>query len=87
MEAEGFAMGPGPQPVIAPGILSTSRRTILGIWLVVVQYAGPSTNGPATRFLCPYVILYGDRGWPVAHADGLAAMRLRRLDRMISAET
>ncbi|MBO0710559.1 MAG: WYL domain-containing protein [Acetobacteraceae bacterium] len=86
MEAEGIAMRPGPRPVIGPGVLSTLRRAILGMQLVVVQYAGPETEEPATRILCPYGILYGGRGWLVAHVEGLAEMRLWRLDRIISAD-
>ena len=84
MEAEGIAMRPGPRPVMAPGVLPTLRRAILGMQLVVVRYAGPDAEEPATRILCPYGILYGGRGWLVAHVDGLPEMRLWRLDRIVS---
>ena len=84
MEAEGIAMRPGPRPVIAPGVLTTLRRAILGMQLVVVRYAGPDAEEPATRMFCPYGILYGGRGWLVAHVDGLPEMRLWRLDRIVS---
>jgi predicted DNA-binding transcriptional regulator YafY len=86
MEAEGIAMRPGPRPVIAPGVLPTLRRAILGIQLVVVRYTGPDAAEPATRILSPYGILYGGRGWLVAHVDGLPEMRLWRLDRIVSAD-
>jgi predicted DNA-binding transcriptional regulator YafY len=86
MEAEGIAMRPGPRPVIAPGVLPTLRRAILGMQLAVVRYAGPAVEEPATRILCPYGILYGGRGWLVAHVDGLPEMRLWRLDRIVSAD-
>jgi predicted DNA-binding transcriptional regulator YafY len=86
MEAEGIAMRPGPRPLIVPGVLPMLRRAILGMQLVVVRYAGPSTEDPATRILCPYGILYGGRGWLVAHVDGLPEMRLWRLDRIVSAD-
>jgi predicted DNA-binding transcriptional regulator YafY len=86
MEAEGIAMRPGPRPIIMPGILPTLRRAILGMQLVVVRYAGPDSDDPATRILCPYGILYGGRGWLVAHVDGLPEMRLWRLDRIVSAD-
>jgi predicted DNA-binding transcriptional regulator YafY len=85
MEAEGIAMRPGPRPLIAAGVLATLRRAILSMQLVVVRYAGPSTEDPAIRILCPYGILYGGRGWLVAHVDGLPEMRLWRLDRIVSA--
>jgi predicted DNA-binding transcriptional regulator YafY len=86
MESEGIAMRPGPRPMIAPGVLPTLRRAILGMQLVVVRYAGPSTEEPVTRMLCPYGLLYGGRGWLVAHVDGLPEMRLWRLDRIVSAD-
>jgi predicted DNA-binding transcriptional regulator YafY len=86
MEAEGIAMRPGPRPVIAAGVLPTLRRAILGMQLVVIRYAGPDANEPATRILCPYGMLYGGRGWLVAHVDGLPEMRLWRLDRIVSVD-
>jgi predicted DNA-binding transcriptional regulator YafY len=86
MEAEGVAMRPGPRPVLAAGILPTLRRSILGMQPVVVRYAGPDAVEPATRILCPYGILYGGRGWLVAHVDGLPEMRLWRLDRIVSVD-
>ena len=86
MEAEGIAMRPGPRPVIAQGVLPTLRRAILGMQLVVVRYAGPTSDEPATRILCPYGILYGGRGWLVAHVEGLPELRLWRLDRIASVD-
>lgn len=84
MEAEGIATRPGPRPVIAAGVLPTLRRATLGMQLVVVRYAGRGSEEPAARILCPYGILYGGRGWLVAHVDGLPEMRLWRLDRIAS---
>ncbi len=86
MEAEGVAMRPGPRQVVAAGVLPTLRRAILGLQFVVVRYTGPDATEPATRILCPYGILYGGRGWLVAHVDGLPEMRLWRLDRIVSAD-
>ncbi len=86
MEAEGIAMRPGPRPVLAAGVLPTLRRAILGMQPVVVRYAGRDAEEPATRILCPYGILYGGRGWLVAHVENLPEMRLWRLDRIVSAD-
>ena len=86
MEAEGIAMRPGPRPTIAVGILSTLRRAILGMQLVVVRYVNPDAMEPAARILCPYGLLYGGRGWLVAHVDELPEMRLWRLDRIVSVD-
>ena len=44
----------------------------------------PTPEKPNARILCPYGILYGGRGWLVAHVDGLPEMRLWRLDRIVS---
>jgi predicted DNA-binding transcriptional regulator YafY len=52
IEAEGIAMRPGPRPKVAPGVLSTLRRAILGMQLVVTRYEGPDSEEPATRILC-----------------------------------
>jgi predicted DNA-binding transcriptional regulator YafY len=70
--------------VIAPGVLPALRRAMLGMQLVVVRYAGSDAEKPAARILCPYGILYGARGWLVAHVDELPEMRLWRLDRIVS---
>ena len=86
MEAEGIAMRPGPRPVIVAGVLSTLRRAILGMQLLVVRYAGPDSDEPTARILCPYGLLYGGRGWLVAHVDQLPDMRLWRLDRIVSVD-
>lgn len=86
MEAEGIAMRPGPRAVIVAGVLPTLRRAILGMQLVNVRYHAHDADAPATRILCPYGILYGGRGWLVAHVDGLSDLRLWRIDRIISAD-
>lgn len=86
MEAEGTAMRPGPRPKIAPGILPTLRRAILGMQLVVVRYRAKGAEGVVARVLCPYGILHGGRGWLVAHVENLPEMRLWRLDRIETAD-
>ena len=86
MEAEGIARRPGPRPVIAAGVLPTLRRAILGMQLVAVRYIALGAEAAATRILCPYGLLYGGRGWLVAHVDALPEMRLWRLDRIASAD-
>jgi predicted DNA-binding transcriptional regulator YafY len=86
MEAEGVAMRPGPRPVVAPGVLATLRRAILGMQPVVVRYMAAEATEAATRILCPYGIIYGGRGWLVAYVEGLPDMRLWRLDRIVSVD-
>lgn len=86
MQAEGIAMRPGPRPMVAPGVLGNIRRAILGMQLIVVRYAAGRTEESATRILCPYGILYGGRGWLVAHVENLTEMRLWRLDRIASVD-
>ena len=48
------------------------------------RHSGSDAEKPAARILCPYGILYGGRGWLVAHVDALPEMRLWRLDRIVS---
>ena len=86
MQAEGIAMRPGPRPVIASGVLANIRRAILGMQLIVVRYTAGGAEDAATRILCPYGILYGGRGWLVAHVENLPEMRLWRLDRIASVD-
>ncbi len=86
MEAEGVAMRPGPRPIIGRPLLATLRHAILGMRLIAVRYASPTT-GTSTRLLCPYALLYGGRGWLIAHADGTPDLHLWRLDRILSADT
>ncbi len=85
MEAEGLARRPGPRPEIPRALLATLRRAILGMQVIAVTYNSPN-SGPTPRRLCPYGLLYGGRGWLVAHADTLPEMRLWRLDRILSAQ-
>ena len=86
MQAEGIAMRPGPRPVIPSVVLANIRRAILGMRLIVVRYKASGIEEPATRILCPYGILYGGRGWIVAHVENLPDMRLWRLDRIESVD-
>ena len=86
MEAEGVAMRPGPRPRLTPGVLPRLRRAILGMRAVAVQYAGANAETPTSRILCPYGILYGGRGWLVAHVEGQSEMRLWRMDRIGSVD-
>jgi predicted DNA-binding transcriptional regulator YafY len=86
MQAEGIAMRPGPRPIIAHGVLANIRRAILGMQLIVVRYKAAGAEDAATRILCPYGILYGGRGWLVAHVEDLPDMRLWRLDRISSVD-
>lgn len=99
MQGEGIAMRPGPRAVIPTGMLQTLRRGILGMQLVAIRYSSGSARrgdgaaatagsdaASATRIIHPYGILYGGRGWLVAHVEGTPAMRLWRLDRILSAD-
>jgi predicted DNA-binding transcriptional regulator YafY len=86
MQAEGIAMRPGPRPIMAAGVLANIRRAILGMQLIVVRYKAAGAEDAATRILCPYGILYGGRGWLVAHVEDLPDMRLWRLDRISSVD-
>ncbi len=89
MEAEGIAMRPGPRAMMRTDTLRILRQAVLAMRLLAIVYTRPgasSEEAPATRLLCPYGILYGGRGWLVAHVEGLPDMRLWRLDRIVSAD-
>jgi predicted DNA-binding transcriptional regulator YafY len=86
MEAEGTAMRPGPRVKLVPGVLTVFRRAIVAMEVVSIQYRPHCADEPLQRLVCPYGILYGGRGWLVGHAEGLAEMRLWRLDRVARAE-
>lgn len=86
MLSEGVAMRPGPRPVIAAGVLPALRRALLGMQPIVIRYMKRGEEEAATRILCPYGLLYGGRGWLVAHVEGLPEMRLWRLDRIASVD-
>ena len=53
---------PSPLPLIAPCVLPTLRRAILGMQLMVLRNSAADSNAPATRFVCPYGIRYVGRG-------------------------
>jgi predicted DNA-binding transcriptional regulator YafY len=86
MQAEGIAMRPGPRPIIASNILANIRRAILGMQLIVIRYSADGADEASTRIVCPYGILYGGRGWLVAHVENLPDVRLWRLDRIASVD-
>ena len=86
MQAEGIAMRPGPRPIVASNILANIRRAILGMQLIVIRYSADGADEASTRIVCPYGILYGGRGWLVAHVENLPDVRLWRLDRIASVD-
>lgn len=86
MEAEGIAMRPGPRPIIGQGVLPALRRAILGMNLIDMRYAARGAGSSESWTVCPYGLLYGGRGWLVAHVDGRTEMRLWRLDRIEMAD-
>lgn len=75
---------PRPLPITALGVLPALRRAILGTHVVELRHALREANEPSTCIACPYGLLYGGRGWLVAHVEGLSEMRLWRLDRIAS---
>lgn len=82
MEAEGIAMRPGPRPIMAEGLLATLRQAILGMQMIEVNYTNRTDAAPVRRTLCPYGLLYGGRGWLIAHQEGKPNLHLWRLDRL-----
>jgi predicted DNA-binding transcriptional regulator YafY len=82
MQAEGSAATPGPRRRLDPDLLATIRHCILACRKLAISYRSAEQAAMQERTLCPYGVLYGRRGYLVAHLDGTEAMRLWRLDRI-----
>ncbi len=66
LEAEGFAMRPGPRPIVKDGVISEIRTAILKCEKIRIQYVSLGTNKTSVRKLCPYGCLYGNRHYLVS---------------------
>lgn len=82
LEAEGFAMRPGPRPRLKPGLLSTLREALLSARRVALRYLSPDYEGPRRAVVEPHGLLYGTRPYLVAPRKGRELMQLWRLDRI-----
>lgn len=68
IEAEGFALRPGPRRTISPDILASIRQALLGPNQIKIKYRSRSTGSVSWQRLHPYGLLYGNRPYLVAYS-------------------
>jgi len=61
IEAEGFALRPGPRLQIDTKILDQLRHAVLSCTQVDLKYQSRTTGSESIQPVCPYGFLYGDR--------------------------
>lgn len=66
IEAEGFAMRPGPRPTIDRVVFEVLRNALKGSRKVEIHYLGRSSGAVSRQRVCPYGFLWGDRHYLVA---------------------
>ena len=87
MQAEGFAMRPGPRPRLERGLLSLLRDAIKARRAVEFEYISQSTRRRSSQRVQPYGVLYGNRAFMVGWTDWAGGMRLWRLANMSEPRT
>jgi predicted DNA-binding transcriptional regulator YafY len=70
LEAEGFALRPGPRPVIRAEVLTVLRRAVKESSQVYIRYRARQTGRRTGRAVHPYGFLFGSRHYLVAHCPG-----------------
>ena len=85
-KAEGLAMRPGPRPRLDDGLLALLREAITIRHVVAFDYAPRATALPTRRRVEPYGLIYGNRAFLIAPAEGETHLRLWRLARMSAAK-
>jgi predicted DNA-binding transcriptional regulator YafY len=61
IQAEGFALRPGPHPQINSNILGKLREAILKCSQVYLHYVSRTSGSQSIQPVCPYGFLYGNR--------------------------
>ena len=69
LEAEGYAMRPGPRPKVEPKVLYILREAIKGAQKVMITYHSRFKGDIRERLICPYGFLYGARHYLIAWCD------------------
>ncbi len=82
LEAEGFALRPGPRPIIASPTFALIRQALLTGRRLAFHYHSEIAEAPAYREVVPYGLLYGYRAYLVAAFPWAEEPVNYRLDRM-----
>lgn len=69
LEAEGYALRPGPKLIINSDILYTLRESIKSYRKVSITYRSRGKGETTTRTVCPYGFIYGKRHYLIAWCD------------------
>ncbi|MDX9859285.1 MAG: WYL domain-containing protein [Rhodospirillales bacterium] len=77
VEAEGFALRPGPKPSISPTVLSSLKQAIAACVKVRLHYRQRETGTPSCQIVCPYGFLFGSRHYLVAYSMNTAVRDYR----------
>ena len=86
IEAEGYAMRPGPRPKIEPSVLYTLREALKASQKVRITYHARVKGDIRTRIVSPYGFLYGNRHYLIAHcdeADGIRTFSLSNIKSIV----
>jgi predicted DNA-binding transcriptional regulator YafY len=66
LEAEGYALRPGPRPIIDPEVLHTIRHAIKAGSKIRIRYQSRETGKTTNQKVCPYGLIHGNRNYLVA---------------------
>lgn len=61
IQAEGFALRPGPHPQVSPEVLEKLREAMLKCCQVDLNYVSRTSGSESIQPVCPYGFLYGNR--------------------------
>lgn len=86
MEAEGFALRPGPRPRVREEVLEALRKALLACRKVRLHYRFRDTGELSRQMVCPYGFLYGSRHHLVAYSMRARDYRLYILPNIERAE-
>lgn len=85
LQAEGFAMRPGPRPQIDRGLLQLIHDAIKSRKRIEFDYVAQSTKREQRHSVAPYGVLYGNRPYLVGCLNGPTKPRLWRISNISDA--
>ena len=85
IEAEGYAMRPGPKPFIKVDVFDTLRRAITACEEVDIKYYAKTSSHAYSSIVYPYGFLYGSQQYLIAwntyeEAQGMRLFRLSKIE-------
>lgn len=86
LEAEGYAMRPGPKLKISSDVLQNLRNAVKACLKVKITYKPVNSDQVQKRTVSPYGFLYGNRHYMIAWCDKAKNFRMFSLSNIIEAE-